>query len=265
MTLSSWRLVSRRRIDCLRSMRTAISGLALIMSPNISPLMTMRSPSSTTSAEAERGSRSRMAISPKKSPFSRTASVVSPSFTFFLMATRPDWMMFMSSPSSPSWKRTCPLSKWVRNLANGFFSAVNGGLWAGSLPKADPVRASTGSARVSKLLGDRAPLAKGSLDGQEGHQGRRRPPGGTRVPGQPRDGHAGGQAHQGRDEQGLVPVQEHVRGLGPSGEEQDVRAQPAHEEPAAGGRRNRRLRHGLAPHQREAARGQDRVDGVEEV
>ena len=68
--------------------------------------------------------RSSIAISPKKSPFSSMASVVSPSATFFLMATLPDWMMYMSSPSSPSWKRTVPLVKWVRNLAKGFFSAA---------------------------------------------------------------------------------------------------------------------------------------------
>jgi hypothetical protein len=106
-------------------MRTAISGLALIMSPKVSPLITIRSPSSTISAVAARGRRSRIDISPKKSPFSRTASVVSPSLIFFLMATRPDWMTNMSSPSSPSWKRTCPFLKCVRNFAKGFFSDLS--------------------------------------------------------------------------------------------------------------------------------------------
>ena len=90
-------------MDCLRSIRTAISGFVLIMSPSVSPPMTMRSPSSIISAVAERGRRSSSAISPKKSPFSRTARVASPpSFTLFLMATLPDWMMNMSSPASPS-------------------------------------------------------------------------------------------------------------------------------------------------------------------
>ncbi len=94
------------------------------MSPKISLPITIRSPSSTISAEADRGMRSSTAISPKKSPFSSTARVVSPCGTFFLMATRPDWMMYMSSPSSPSWKRTVPLVKWFRNLAKGFLSAL---------------------------------------------------------------------------------------------------------------------------------------------
>ncbi len=42
-------------------------------------------------------------------PSPASARTVSPSFTFFLMATLPDWMMYMSSPSSPSWKRTWPV------------------------------------------------------------------------------------------------------------------------------------------------------------
>jgi hypothetical protein len=92
-------------------MRTAISGVFLIMSPKTSPPMTTRSPSSTISAAAERGILSRMAISPKKSPFSSTARVTSPWGTRFLMATRPERMMNISSPSSPSLKRTLPLGK----------------------------------------------------------------------------------------------------------------------------------------------------------
>ncbi len=119
-------VVSRRRSEYFRSMRTAISGLLLIMSPKRSLPMTMRSPSSSISAPAERGMRSRIAISPKKSPFSRTARVVSPWGTRFLMATFPDWMMYISSPSSPSLNSTVPFLKWFKNLAKGFFSALMG-------------------------------------------------------------------------------------------------------------------------------------------
>ena len=135
-------------------MRTAISGLALIMSPKVSPLMTIRSPGSTTSAVADRGARSRITISPKKSPFSSTARVVSPSLTFFLMATLPDWMMYMSSPSSPSRKRTWPFSKCVRNFAKG-------------LPAMARESTRSASAGVLELIGQGAPLPGQSLDGQE--------------------------------------------------------------------------------------------------
>ena len=100
------------------------------MSPKISLPITMRSPSSTISAPAVRGIRSSTAISPKKSPFSSTATTISPWGTRFLMATWPERMMYMSSPSSPSLKRTVPLGKCLRNRAKESFSAliVRGGV-----------------------------------------------------------------------------------------------------------------------------------------
>ena len=117
-------VVSRSRSEYLRSIRTAISGLPLTMSPKISLPITMRSPSSTISAPAVRGMCSSMAISPKKSPFSSTATTISPWGTRFLMATWPERMMYMSSPSSPSLKRTVPLGKCLRNRAKESFSAL---------------------------------------------------------------------------------------------------------------------------------------------
>jgi hypothetical protein len=118
--------ISRKRMEYFRSMRKAISGLDLIMSPKVSPEITMRSPPSAISAVAVRGMRSSTAISPKKSPFSRTARVTSLLAPVrFLIATRPDWMMYISSPASPSRKRTLPAGKWDRKRANGFFSAIS--------------------------------------------------------------------------------------------------------------------------------------------
>ena len=105
-------------------MRTPISGFDLTMSPKMSLPITIRSPSSTTSAPAVRGMCSSMAISPKKSPFSSTATTISPWATRFLMATWPERMMYISSPSSPSLKRTVPLLKCLRNLAKESFSAL---------------------------------------------------------------------------------------------------------------------------------------------
>ena len=68
--------------------------------------------------------RSSTAISPKKSPFSSTATVISPWATRFLIATRPERMMNMSSPSSPSLKRTVPLGKRLMKRAKASFSAA---------------------------------------------------------------------------------------------------------------------------------------------
>ena len=108
------------RIEYLRSMRTAISGLDRIISPNVWLLIVMRSAFSTTSASAVRGRRSKMDISPKKSPFSSTVSVVFLFRMFLQIDTLPVWMMYISSPSSPSRKTNWPLVKWLRNLAKGF-------------------------------------------------------------------------------------------------------------------------------------------------
>src|SRR3990172_199171 len=81
--------------------------------------------------------RSRRAISPKKSPFSSTATVVSPWGTRFLIATFPARMMYMSSPSSPSFKRTVPFGKCLRNRAKGSFSGLIAAV-AGSLAEIGP-------------------------------------------------------------------------------------------------------------------------------
>gem|GEM_PF-4516400 len=58
--------------------------------------------SPTAVAVADRGSRSKRAISPKISPFSSTAMGISPPGVFFVILTRPDWITYIRSPSSPS-------------------------------------------------------------------------------------------------------------------------------------------------------------------
>ena len=58
------------------------------------------------------------------------------------MATWPERMMYMSSPSSPSLKRTVPLGKCFRNRAKVSFSAliVSGGSLAEMGPPASGAR-----------------------------------------------------------------------------------------------------------------------------
>src|SRR6185369_572742 len=60
-------------------------------------------------AEAARGTSSRIDISPKKSPFSSTARMVSFPPTLLRISILPSWMMNISVPRSPSRKTKSPV------------------------------------------------------------------------------------------------------------------------------------------------------------
>src|SRR6266545_1889111 len=100
--------VSRRRRDSLRIMRTATSGLSRSIWSNVEPLIWRILAGVRAGAEAARGMSSRIDISPKKSPFSRTAMAVSWSFIRLRISILPSWMMYISVPRSPSRKMYSP-------------------------------------------------------------------------------------------------------------------------------------------------------------
>ncbi len=90
-------------------MRTAISGLARSIWSKVEPLIDSSVTSLKARAVAVRGRSSRIAISPKKSPFSRTASGTdSPPCTRLEISTLPSCTMNISVPRSPSSKITSP-------------------------------------------------------------------------------------------------------------------------------------------------------------
>ena len=122
-----------------------------------------------------------MAISPKKSPFSSTARVVSRRFTFFLMATRARLDDVRIVTVVPFVEEDLPVVEVRQELGeDGFFLGSHPGpLGPGSLLK-KPIRRGQGQVQraFSSCSSDRAPAGRGlPWTARKARQGRRRPPG----------------------------------------------------------------------------------------
>src|SRR3990172_1901020 len=98
--------------------RMAISTFPRIRLSNVFRSIASSSLASTASADADRGLSFNIAISPRNSPFSSTARVFSTPRIRLLIFTLPAWMMYISSPLSPSWNRTVPAGNFLPNREN---------------------------------------------------------------------------------------------------------------------------------------------------